>query len=366
VSVKPSTGSVEIIAVYVHLGPEIPQHLLLNLDRHAKIFPNQEIVLVSSENWEHKIASKVENFIVPAQMMDSELFKEMSKHLNFSFRHGFWQYTFQRLFVLEALHLKYPDESLLHIESDVVLMPNFPWKGFEKIDYLTWLPVNHESDIAALVFSPNLQLTQELVKSLIAFAITNPDTNDMVALRNFAITNPDKHRYLPSTTDETARYGSEFESPKSLSADFFGGVFDPLAFGMWNFGQDPKNFFGIRRRYFIDDSHYLNPSRVFLTYQKPELRDSYGTAIFNLHLHSKYLKLFGPDWENALRIGLKEANSTDKKYSFSFKIFKSLLKENGPKLTFWEILANFPGIKRLGSNALGKSIKNQIKRILRI
>jgi hypothetical protein len=360
-----SNGTIETIAVYVHLGPEIPRHLLLNLERHAALFPNQEIVLISNENWAHKITSKVENLIVPSHMMESDLFKEMSRHLDFSFRKGFWQYTLQRLFVLEAVHSKYQNRSLLHIESDVVLMPNFPWKDFEKISHLAWLPVNHESDIASLVFSPNLRLTQELVRYLVEFATVNPDTNDMVALRNFAISNPDKHKYLPSTTDQTSKNGHQFKSTESLGKDQFGGVFDPLAFGMWNFGQDPKNFFGIRRRYFMDDSHHLDPSRVFLSYQNSELRDSNGTAIFNLHLHSKYLKLFSSDWENKLINGLKEAKLNKKKYSFSYKVFTSILRENGPKLMIWEMLANFPGIKKLERHPFGEFIKNKTKKMLR-
>ncbi len=357
---------VETIAVYVHLGPDIPKHLLLNLDRHADLFPNQKIVLISNEKWDGKITSKVENFLVPTQMMDSELFKEMSKHLDFSFRKGFWQYTFQRLFVLEALHLKYPERSLLHIESDVVIMPNFPWEEFGNIPHLAWLPVNHESDIAALVFSPNLNMTQELVKSLVEFATLNPDTNDMMALRNFAVRYPDKHKYLPSITIQTLNRKRDSESPESLNSDFFGGIFDPIAFGMWNFGQDPRNFFGIRRRYFIDDSHFVDPSKVFLTYEKSELRDQNGTAIFNLHLHSKYLGLFGPDWEKELRIGLQEAKMNHKKYSFSHNIFKSLLREKGLKLMLWEMLANFPGLKKLQSRSTGKFIKNQVKKMLRV
>lgn len=363
---KISNDYIETIAVYVHLGPEIPQHLVLNIERHKGLFPSQNIVLISSENWERKLPNEVENFVIPIEELDNDLFNEMSKHLDFTFRKGFWQFTIQRLFVLEKLHLQYPSRSMLHIESDVILMPNFPWKKFENLPYLAWLPVNAESDIAALVFSPKLKRTAELVEYLVRFASLNPNTNDMLALRHFAVMNPDKHRYLPSTTNQTLRKDQTNPLPEGLSISNFGGVFDPLAFGMWNFGQDPKNFFGIRRRYFLDKSHFLDPSKTSLSYTKSELVDSDNIRVFNLHLHSKNLKLFCNNWEASLNNGLREAKSEKNKYNFNPKIFISLMKENGSKSTLWELLANFPGLKRLETHSIGILLKKKIKKIMKL
>ena len=359
-------GSIATIAVYVHLGPDIPQHLLLNIERHSELFPNQKIVLVSNQNWENLIPEGVETFLVPKKDENSLLFDEMSKHLDFSFRNGFWQFTFQRLFVLERLHRKYPQRSLLHIESDVILMPNFPWQKFENLRHLAWLPVNMESDIAALVFSPNIALTQILVEELKVFASQNPSTNDMLALRHFALSNPNLHKYLPSITKSTLRGIHAKHLPESLSEKYFGGVFDPLAFGMWNFGHDPKNFFGIRRRYFLDESHYIDPSRVKLSYMNDGLIDSDGIPMFNLHLHSKDLSLFRISWRSSLVGGLSSAATLRKKFNFNLSIFLTLLKQNGRKKTFWEILSNVKGIRLAEKHRLGRWIKKFVKKTFKL
>ena len=58
-------GSIATIAVYVHLGPDIPKHLLFNIERHSELFPNQKIVLVSNQNWGDLIPQNVETFLVP-------------------------------------------------------------------------------------------------------------------------------------------------------------------------------------------------------------------------------------------------------------------------------------------------------------
>lgn len=363
---KQTSKNIGIIAVYIHLGGDLPNHLILNLKRHREIFPNQEIVLVSSENWEDKITAGIENLVLSLDELQPSIFKAMSNHHNFDFRNGFWKYTLQRLFALEAIHSKYPEQQLLHIESDVLIMPNFPWDRFELIDKLAWLPVNRESDIAALLFLPNLEATSFFIDYLCEHARQNPKTTDMFALKSFALQNPTKHYYLPSYNEETYRKIEDFSPSNEIPPLIFGGYFDPIAFGIWNFGVDPKNFFGIRRRYFIDRTHFVDPSKVTLSYDNSKLMDTSGTELYSLHIHSKNLSLFKTNWEVNLIEGLKEAETKSKSLHFSPKALVNLIKVNGLVRTIWEIIANIPGIKKFENFSLFNLVKIRIKKILNL
>jgi hypothetical protein len=86
------------------------------------------------------------------------LFALASKKLDHNFRDGFWKYTFERLFALQQYHEKHSDSKILHIESDVLLLPEFPWKSFAELNSLAWLNVNETHDVAALVYLPNPKL----------------------------------------------------------------------------------------------------------------------------------------------------------------------------------------------------------------
>jgi hypothetical protein len=366
VSVNQLSTCTSIIAVYIHLGNEIPKHLLLNLTRHMDLFPSQHVVLVSSNDWQHELPVGIDNFVLSNSQLESSIFDEMSNFLNFEFRKGFWKFTLQRLFVLEILHREYPHTELLHIESDVILMPNFPWNNFKNISKLAWLPVNSEYDIAALLYSPNLEYTGELVQFLSKHIADYPNTNDMKALRSFVIENPEKHRYLPSFTKETLRKNLSETEPKRVEIESFEGIFDPLAFGMWCFGQDPKNSLGLSRRYVLDESHLLDPSQVHLSLIGEELVDSTGKQVYNLHIHSKSLGLFGKDWKHKLHDGLLEARNQENAKHFLPSVFAGLVRSNGFLATFWEIMGNMPILKWATKYPNGKRIKNQLKSLLRI
>ena len=355
-----------IVGVYIHLGEDLPKHLVLNLKRHRELFPHQEIVLVSSKNWKDKITAGIENLVLPLDGLQPSIFEAMSNHHNFNFRNGFWKYTLQRLFALEAIHRRYSERQILHIESDVLLMPNFPWGKFEGLDKLAWLPVNSESDIAALLFSPNLKSTLFLISYLCEHAVNNPETTDMFALKSFARNNPTKHYYLPSYTAETEKNIEKKSESHAAAPRVFDGVFDPIAFGLWNFGVDPKNFFGICRRYFIDVTHFIDPSKVRLSYVNSKLMYTSGTELYNLHIHSKNLKLFQENWEKNLINGLKETEKKSKTFYFSLNALIYLIKVNGLIGVIWEMMANIPGIKKLENFRTLKVAKGKLKNYLRL
>jgi hypothetical protein len=354
------------VAVYVHLGSSIPQHLKLNLIRHKKLFPEQELVLITSHNQFFELPTYVEIFQVDSDNLEVKLFTAMSTKLDFSFRSGFWKYTLQRFFAINEFHKRFPNRSLTHIESDVLLLPNFPWSKMASLDKLAWIKVSSELDVAAIVHSPNSAHTALLADQISQLAYSNPGINDMVALHQSALSLRSNHYYLPSLTVENSSQHSSTGQSEEENLKFFEGVFDPLNYGLWYFGQDPKNSFGIRKRYVGDSSHDLNPNNSGLRIQNGILTDQFGTIIFSLHVHSKYLPLFGDNWESALKSGLDEAAYKQHRYSFSTTALRLALSGRKAREIIWELFAIVPGVKQLRRIPGLESLKSLIKKSLSI
>ena len=354
------------VAVYVHLGPNFPKHLTRSLIRHRTLFPKQEIALITSDDQTFSIPSGIEEFKVNTSELEAELFSEMSQNLNFEFRNGFWKYTLQRFFAINEFHKARPGKAITHIESDVLLMPNFPWGKFAVLKKMAWLKVNSEVDVAAIVHFPSAVLTEMFSKEIVTIVKATPGTNDMIVLHKLAKILESKHEYLPSLTPDNIQ--SHFVN-KNLQGDavrYFGGIFDPLALGLWYFGQDPKNSFGLRTRYIGDVSHDLNPVNTKLSIVNGVLRDQFGTEVFSLHIHSKLLSLFGEEWESSLSLELIEAGDQRKKYSFHLLAMLQAIRSRKARETTWILVALIPGLQYLRKLRAFEDLKNAIKRLLKI
>ena len=349
-------------AVYVHLGSNLPKHLKLGLSRHQLLFPSQEIVLITSDDQQFDLPGSIKQFKVNTSVLEAELFKEMSQKLDFEFRKGFWKYTLQRFFAIGEFHKLNPKRVLTHIESDVVLMPNFPWHQFADLKKLAWLKVNSEVDVAAIVHFPTLHHTLGLLQEISRLAYLNTGTNDMLVLHDAVAHLRFSHEYLPSLTSNNAYSAEKIDPSDEQNLIYFGGIFDPLNLGLWYFGQDPKNSFGLRTRYVGDSSHDLNPVHTRLKFNDGVLSDQFGTSVYSLHVHSKYLPLFGANWESALKIGLEQALTEKRRRSFNLSALFQALKGRRMRQNLWILIAQFPGVKQLRKIRAFESLKNQAKK----
>lgn len=354
------------VAAYVHLGSNLPRHLLLSLKRHRSIFPEQRIVLIVDQYVETSLLIEVEIFKIDSDNLNSELFDIMSQHLDFNFRNGFWKFTLQRLFALNEFHQTVPESHLVHIESDVLVMPEFPWNKFGSLKKIAWLRVNNNIDVAAIVFLPNSSSTLHFTTEIAKMIRKNPAINDMQALHEYANQNPNRQVYLPSLTPKTVRNIDLIKEADLEMLAHFGGIFDPLILGLWYFGQDPKNSFGIRRRYLDDPNHDLNPKSSLLSFSNGTLQDQNGTKIFSLHVHSKFLPLFMTEWESELSDGLQESANESKQISFHARALIAAFKGRKLRVNLWIMLGALPGVNNLRKIGFFEVGKNKIKRLLRI
>jgi hypothetical protein len=354
------------ISVFVHLGSCFPEHLHLNLLRHLAIFPGRRVTLILDQELPFSLPRDIHIYRYQVSKSDEVILGMMERVTDFQFRKGFWKYTFLRLFALGAFHETHPHEAVLHIESDVILMPNFPWQNFISLNSLAWIGVNESCDVASLVYSPSSHETSFLLSEIRKYAQDDPTTTDMYSLRTFATNHPSRHSYLPSLTKITTRNQEKFDIEAAQQLRNFQGYFDPLALGMWYFGQDPKNKYGLRRRYFIDSTYDLDPSRSKPFFENGRLFDDLGLNIYSLHIHAKFLPLFGTKWDQALERELVAVRKKSDELSFSISAFIGAISDRKAIHNFWLLFASVPGINYLRKYHLIEEAKNILKRLLRI
>lgn len=328
-------------SLFVHLGPAKADHLFLNIDRHRSLFPDRPVhLVVDNEQLITKArAEKVPVTIYSATESQNELLESMNHDTKF--RQGFWRYTIERLFAISFFHEKYPDAGILHIESDVLLLPSFPFEELESCEKIRWMTYNKTHDVSALLYSPNLNQSQWLVEHLMDELSKNLFLTDMTALSTIRRNNPNLVENF-TNIKEAFDKGSE-------------EAFDSAAIGMWLCGQDPRSHYGILKLHnngeFNSKSIDFNPASFKYMYTSEKglqiTHNSMLATVHCLHIHSKSLKMFDVNWESELKKYIELSENASPISQYSFKLFLSLIRQNIEHKTLFPFLAGLPYIYRL-------------------
>ena len=257
-------------------------------------------------------------------------------------------------------HSKSSYKSLLHIESDVICFPNFPWDSFRNLNSLAWPRVDDNQDIASLIFLPDKKQSKWLENELLNLLKTDINFTDMRILNEISKSYPDKiillpisNLKMPFTIDSNnADFSSFYEIAKH--SDFFNGIFDGLHTGVWLTGTDPRNRYGLTifhdSKLISDSNSLIKPGKF--TYEMDSngcvylTSNNYTTSLFSLHVHSKNLKLFGPNWINELKIFIENSRMPSKSvHTFSPKLLIDLLYANTKSGTLRSYILGIPLLK---------------------
>ncbi len=263
----------------------------------------------------------VETYLYLPTRETDDLFK--STVHNITFRHDFWRTSVERIIAIQQYQTESNHEKLLHIESDVMLMPNFPWSKVERLDKLAWLSANSFLDCAAFLYSPSISATEWLVKELKKEIILHADATDMKVLYSIRKKFPGEIKLFPSTSvalaDELLRSDKERFLENTKLTSYFGGLFDVGNMGMWLTGQNPRNQGGkiIRyEKYFTQDNDF-DPNSFLIHNSCLSVGEQPRESVFNLHVHSKNLRLLSPRWESELSKLVCESRTLSGKQRFS-------------------------------------------------
>jgi hypothetical protein len=349
--------------VFIHLGEVRADHLWLNIKRHLRLFPGVPVTLIVDNKFHpiEGLEGLIDIFFYERSSLHNEFISKNLVHGE-DFRHGFWRYSTERLFAVVAYHSEVPTEKLLHVESDVLLLRGFPFERMELTSTLAWTRYNNVMDVAALVFLPNLESSTWLAGEMIKEMTNSPSHTDMTLLNVIAHNHPNIVRILPSASSKIPSLINKKSFVKSQEvelishgADFYAGVFDPAAIGMWATGEDPRNNYGITRyldRGILDSGDsYIDPSGVTLSYDEKDgiilSEGENSIKLWNLHVHSKNLQLFGDHWEEELINIVADLKNNQLHDDFNWRMCLHLLSENINQKTLRPYVLGMPGPAKL-------------------
>ena len=310
--------------VLVHLKTTPPRHLQANLSHLVRSFPDFGVTLVS--DLPAKLfgpLTGVSHFLVPSSGAFTEIMDASS--LNDHFRGGFWPLTLARLGGLLDWHRAHPDKSMLHLESDMLLMEYAPIDRIQQLDKLAWLSCNPDADLAGFIYSPTLDRSESLLSEVMHELSADSEVTDMQVLFRIRERNPKFASILAGIPEVSrASFGAADQSVN------LGGVFDSLAVGMWLAGEDPRNSGGFVRylRTYPNNYFLFNPSEVQFKLENSRLFGHVGDVrheIFSLHVHSKDIRLFDSQIRPAILGRVVSRQSGGEFRRFSGHGFKQVL-----------------------------------------
>lgn len=331
-----------MILAFVHLGTPIPEFLKENIRRTLRIFPNIDVGLITDfepeiDGLELPASAKFRTFKWSRDNLSSEE-NEIIQNLRSdrNFRNGYWTFTIERLLALSSV-FEESDQPVLHIESDILLLPNFPMSQFEQTSsHFIWGTARNYEDIAAIFFVSgkiDMMRFRSVAFECLANNSSHTDMSLLYEIRKSERLNVDILPTLLNTKNESINQNLGQASCKDSLNDFQ-GYFDVAPIGMWLTGIDPRNTYAFL---IIRDYEHLQLSGYFSSFPRDiQLHlDNNGNLwnrdkpIFNLHIHSKQVSLFGDDWYKSLeKFVLKSQVAGREIHGFYLLLFLKLVKDN--------------------------------------
>lgn len=341
--------------VFIELN-RMPKYSLMNIERTKRMFPDLSITLLTNVLGNSSVKLLEQEGICNVEFVDLNARRvqimrsseDISKSDNL-----FWISTLERVFLLFDWHEKKPDSKLLHIESDVILFPNFPWDTLQELDRVAWGRYSATHDVAALVFSPNLDISREVKQALLDVVTAEPNLTDMTALSRVKQRIRQEVCVLPSAPPELVEVmrieqNCDVQNFEQISQEtsYFDGVFDIGAVGMWLDGIDPKHYFGkssnMPRNIYRKGESFIDLSKVkFSVNENGQLGIATSSGlreVFCLHVHSKRLVWFSNEWEGELRAIVESVNRGIVSNRFYVRVFAQVLIENFKQKTLLRLL----------------------------
>jgi hypothetical protein len=303
-------GSLALKLVLVYLGRHVPSYVFLNLILLQRNFPQYDVVFLS--DFQHNLHKAEKMGVTTKKVPYAEEYKEITPDQlswDMKFRDFFWYKTLARFFALSYYLSSNPDSSILHIEADVLLLPNFPLEKVSKIGHPLSFPLETLNQaVASTLFIKNKSALEHLISFAADQAQIDPRVTDMTILAKYRLSHPERVLVMPTAPGrKDAFVESGFtEQIDTLSGnlDYFGGLFDATTWGQYLTGIDERNSRGFRKTYHFQSHHAINTTSFhFLFENSLSVRIHEETFhLFALHVHSKNLNLFKVNkWERTLK-----------------------------------------------------------------
>lgn len=190
---------------------------------------------------------------------------------------------------------------LLHVESDVILAPDFPMHSFEKLTEESAFPViSPERGVASILYLRDANASRRLVETMVAELALDPHTSDMLILGKHCLAGHDVCA-LPIGPNGRDNYSAftpqKIQDEWAANIERFHGVFDGADVGIFYFGTDPRNSRGISFLQRVIPSEYGDAKKWELKYSEQRNFIDFVTAdgifpLYCLHVTCKQLRMF--------------------------------------------------------------------------
>ena len=286
-----------MIIALVYLGPKTPKYVYKNLLHIKRIFPEQDLVFISDCT---KSIKKCESLGIKAWIFqdnvdESEKLKNHSI-LPMDFRDGFWYSTTARFFALEAFMSENPNAQVIQFESDVWIAPNFPFSKFEGLEKNIDIAFPLETEFtgaASVLYIRDADAAKAFCSETRKIMFSEANATDMTILGRLYKENSVKCLILPSLPPGSPGINPvakpECEQLITAGADYFGGVFDAVTYGLYLMGEDPRNHRGKLVRFRRQEGHLVHCDKMIFESNRHSLSivNQKRTPLFNVHIHSK-------------------------------------------------------------------------------
>jgi hypothetical protein len=315
--------------VFIQIGNPIPGYALENIKRTTRLFAREYFFLVVDEKIYNTVPEELKK-LSNLTIFVTDLGKNaVGSNVSLKdFRQGFWQYTKLRLCTLRELHRAYPQFSLLHVENDVLLLPDFLTFSFKSIELTSWLSHTEQDDSGAILFTPFSASTDNFVEKFMA-EIQNECTNsDMRILNRIRKTFPLDFGLLPTLNSSFLDPNKTLSSENTI--DEVCG-FDPAFLGIWMFGDDARNRLGLSKRFtflgrgkaILSELLDFDPKERSLFINKSKQK----TKVYSVHVHSKKTEVFSALWASEIENAVLISRRGRPTWNFNFKIFVEVLAD---------------------------------------
>lgn len=308
--------------VFVHLGPSLPQWLPDAVNQARRFNSGRIFVIADAAAFKDTSglsAAGIERVALQELPISPvhKAFRDISP-FDKGFREGFWNFTTERFFCLEAAMRQLALTDVIHLENDVMLYRDLETLAPKLAALYPGLAATFDNDqrcVPGILYVPRAdaigKLNEFIVGTLQQLRRQFPADqvallNDMILIGQFRARGPAAIDNLPIVTPN---YPAALRSPGghiaadpanySRNFDELQTIFDAAALGQFLGGVDPRNTSG-------SSEGFINESCVFdARVQKPSFTtDTDGRRIpivetvggkapvANLHIHSKKLSAF--------------------------------------------------------------------------
>lgn len=266
------------------------EYILDNITQLIRLQHKNIYVITNSHLFSHFNNVRDKIILIDVSELNEKYNFESKTSLDKSFRNGFWYLSSLRFFYIYELMKKYNLVNVIHLENDAPIYYNCD-NLLDMVDNkFIYIPFDtYTRNIASIVYIPNIDVYKIILDNY------DFNKNDMENFCNIKQKTNLIKNFPIFVKNDTLTNEQKFVCENYEKFTF---IFDAAAIGQYLGGVDPRNHSG-NTVGFINETCVIKYNNYKIWFEndndmkKPFIEiDNNKTPIFNLHIHSKNLKMF--------------------------------------------------------------------------